>query len=167
MQVVFEALRQAQEKRAVMTVHDELFALIQEKKDQESRQKAAIMNSLIGRIFRFFTRNHLQNYELPNGLVAIVPQCKEDFARVGNEMNICVGGRSYCLNHAKKNSVVFFLCQNDAAEKDYYGKVYLAQCRMAHNAEPEDSVLTAAKDYCKVLNKTIKFKENALLLKAA
>ena len=38
---------------------------------------------------------------------------------------------------------------------------------MAHNAEPEDSVLTAAKDYCKVLNKTIKFKENALLLKAA
>lgn len=161
--------------KSMMTVHDELFALIQEKKDQESRQKAAIMNSLIGRIFRFFTRNHLQNYELPNGLVAIVPQCKEDFARVGNEMNICVGGRSYCLNHAKKNSVVFFLCQNDAAEKDYCccearvsnGKVYLAQCRMAHNAEPEDSVLTAAKDYCKVLNKTIKFKENALLLKAA
>ena len=147
--------------KSMMTVHDELFALIQEKKDQESRQKAAIMNSLIGRIFRFFTRNHLQNYELPNGLVAIVPQCKEDFARVGNEMNICVGGRSYCLNHA--------------AEKDYCccearvsnGKVYLAQCRMAHNAEPEDSVLTAAKDYCKVLNKTIKFKENALLLKAA
>ena len=48
-----------------------------EKKDKESRQKAAIMNSLIGRIYRFFTRNHLQHYELSNGLVAIVPQSKE------------------------------------------------------------------------------------------
>ena len=161
--------------KSMMTVHDELFALIQEKKDKESQQKAAIMNSLIGRIFRFFTRNHLQNYELSNGLVAIVPQCKEDFARVGNEMHICVGGRSYCLNHAKKNSVIFFLCQNDAAEKDYCccearvsnGKVYLAQCRLAHNAEPEESVLAAAKDYCKVLNKTIQFKNDALMLKAA
>jgi hypothetical protein len=79
------------------------------------------------------------------------------------------------LNHAKKNSVVFFLCQNDAAEKDYCccearvsnGKVYLAQCRMAHNAEPEESVLAAAKDYCKVLNKTFQFKNDALMLKAA
>ena len=161
--------------KSMMTVHDELFALIQEKKDKESRQKAAIMNSLIGRIYRFFTRNHLQNYELSNGLVAIVPKSKEDFSRVGTEMHICVGGKSYTLNHAKKSSVIFFLCQNDAAEKDYCccearvsnGKVYLAQCRMAHNAEPEESVLTAAKDYCKVLNKTIQFKENALLLKAA
>ena len=64
---------------------------------------------------------------------------------------------------------------NDAAEKDYCccearvsnGKVYLAQCRMAHNAEPEESVLAAAKDYCKVLNKTFQFKNDALMLKAA
>lgn len=161
--------------KSMMTMHDELFALIQEKKEKESQQKAAIINSLIGRICRFFTNHHLQKYELPNGLMAIVPQCKEDFARVGNEMHICVGGVSYSMRHAKKNSVIFFLCQNNAAEKDYCccearvsnGKVYLAQCRMAYNAKPEDSVLNAAKDYCKVLNKTIQFKNDALMLKAA
>ena len=161
--------------KSMMTVHDELFKLIQEKKNKESQQKAAIINSLIGRICRFFTKNKLQNYELKNGLIAVVPHCKEDFTREGNEMHICVGGSSYTMNHIKKSSVIFFLRQSEAADASYCccearvlnGKAYLAQCRMDHNGDPEDSVRKAAEDYCKVLNKTIQFKNDALMLKAA
>ena len=161
--------------KSMMTVHDELFKLIQEKKNKESQQKAAIINSMIGRICRFFTKNKLQNYELKNGLIAVVPHCKQDFIREGNEMHICVGGSSYTMNHIKKSSVIFFLRQSEAADASYCccearvlnGKAYLAQCRMDHNGDPEDSVRKAAEDYCKVLNKTIQFKNDALMLKAA
>ena len=161
--------------KSMMTIHDELFKLIQEKRDKESQQKAAIMNSLIGRICRFFTKNKLQNYELKNGLIAVVPRCKEDFTREGNEMHICVGGSSYTMNHIKKSSVIFFIRQSDAVDSPYCccearvlnGRVYLAQCRMVFNNAPEEFIRKAAEDYCKVLNKTIQFKSNALMLKAA
>jgi len=108
-------------------------------------------------------------------LVAVIPQSKEDFIREGNDMHICVGGFDYSMRHAKKNSVIFFLRQSDAVDSSYCccearvsnGKIVLAQCRMEHNQQPENAVRKAAEDYCRVLNKTIQFKENALLLKAA
>ena len=161
--------------KSMMTMHDNLYALIQEKRDKESRQKAAIINSLIGRICRFFTNQNLQHYALSDGLVAVIPQSKEDFIREGNDMHICVGGFDYSMRHAKKNSVIFFLRQSDAVDSSYCccearvsnGKIVLAQCRMEHNQQPENAVRKAAEDYCRVLNKTIQFKENALLLKAA
>lgn len=39
--------------------------------------------------------------------------------------------------------------------------------RLNYHGDPEDSVRKAAEDYCKVLNKTIQFKNDALMLKAA